>query len=339
MQRSSSSVFSSPITRKLPDAFTDHNAPEFVRKLFIRWVEEADATTDGIIPINREKQPYHRTTVTKAIRWLKAHRLLKLAEKGGGRGVASRYEVNWLFEYKTPSPRQKAINHAKYANTGSSYKYARKRLLKLLEKHEKLLAQRKQAASLKSEKPSRKALAWAMSQVRTMVNEDFAVSKPRQREILAGIGASIWRAMVHGKLKAGPNLAEFIRMLISRLREVRSGRFGPRAWCAYAGWLVKTTIEGIRSEAAERERQRREEEERKREREEAQAHPLNELLAEEGVERISDLVKRLAAEQSPLSPDREHTHRSRRTTHKVRSGKRVVSYEQMQHHRERGPCS
>lgn len=131
MQRSSSSVFSSPITRKLPDAFTDHNAPEFVRKLFIRWVEQADAADNGIITINRYDPhlPYSHTTVDKATRWLVSHHLLMKVEVGRGRGKGSRYFVRWSLCYKNLQTRQKAVN-LKNGNLAPSIRSIRRKARK-----------------------------------------------------------------------------------------------------------------------------------------------------------------------------------------------------------------
>jgi len=316
-RQSSSSVFSTPHARKLPNAFTDHNAPPSVIKLFTKWVEQADTTDNGIIVINLQKQTYSNTTTTKAIRWLKAHRLLMMVEQGGGRGVASRYFVRWSFDHETLSARQNAVNSSEYKNTANPFT--------IEENHEDLLAMRKRNASLAPNKPSPKALAWAMSQVRTAVNRDFRVNRARQKQILSGMGAAIWRAMVRGKLKAGPKLAAFIHDLIRRLLEVRR-RFGARAWCTYGGWLVHTTLTAIRAEEAQRAQQRREEIERKREREEVRKDPFTELLREEGQEHMTDYIRAIVSKEPRSFPDRESRHRTRHINRKVRSGPRVNSH-------------
>jgi hypothetical protein len=61
----------------------------------------------------------------------------------------------------------------------------------------------------RAQDPSKRALAWAMAQLRKELGMGYRMSPERQRNLCTGIGASVWRAMKRGKLRAGPSLAVF----------------------------------------------------------------------------------------------------------------------------------
>ena len=86
-------------------------------------------------------------------------------------------------------------------------------------------------------RPSRRALAWAMAQIRAELAE-YEITTARKRMILTGIGAAVWKAMQKGALKAGRGLAVFVHDLILRLREARGIGNAVRSWCSWAGWAV-----------------------------------------------------------------------------------------------------
>jgi hypothetical protein len=75
--------------------------------------------------------------------------------------------------------------------------------------------------------PSKRALAWAMAQLRKELGTGYRMSDKRQRNLCTGIGASVWRAMKRGELRAGPSLAVFLQELIIRLREAQSVQSSP----------------------------------------------------------------------------------------------------------------
>jgi hypothetical protein len=104
-----------PLKRSLPQCFIDHEAAPSIVKLFSEWVRRADQTANGVIMINRQTQDFSDTTVDRAIRWLVAHKLMLLTEKGSGRGNGSRYFVRWTFAHPNPATRQRWVNSRKPA--------------------------------------------------------------------------------------------------------------------------------------------------------------------------------------------------------------------------------
>lgn len=233
----------SSLSGNLPSAFTDHNAPPSVKKLFITWVKQADATYNGIITINLRRQRYSPQTTLKAIRWLKSHKLLRRVERGGGRGNVSKYFVPWSFKYKSPQKRMRYLNSVEHAKTLNPSTFRRRNK----KKHSPNGTYR----PMNSPRPSRKALAWAMAQVRKTLGEEFPVNKHHKREIVTGIGAGIWRAMRKGELLPGRQLRAFISELRRYLREVHSRR-GVRRWCSFGGWVVRVILNELRAERRER---------------------------------------------------------------------------------------
>ena len=87
--------------------------------------------------------------------------------------------------------------------------------------------------------PSKHALAWAIAQLRKEIGTSCRMSDQQQRNLCTGIGASVWRAMNRGELRAGPSLAVFLQELICRLREVQSSQ---RAWCSLGGCALRGVI-------------------------------------------------------------------------------------------------
>jgi len=86
--------------------------------------------------------------------------------------------------------------------------------------------------------PSTKALAWAMARIRDEL-ADYGITAKRKRLILTGLGASLWRSMKSGAVKAGKQLAAIVRGIIQRLREAQGIANNLRSWCSCAGWMVR----------------------------------------------------------------------------------------------------
>ena len=281
----------------LPEVFTDHNAPPSVRVLFTEWVKQADASDNGIITINLRRPPYSPQTRLKAIRWLIAHKLLKRVEKGGGRGNGSRYFVRWSFKYKSPRNRMRYLNSVEHAKTVNPSTYRRK--------NKKVYSPRGTSRPRKSPHPSRKALAWAMVQVRKTLDQNFPTNRTRKREILAGVGASIWRAMLRGDLSPGKALARFVTELCHRLLAAHS-RSGARPWYAFGGWIVRTILTELETERRERAENEAHVAEIARARQEVpRGEEFDRVLRDElGVSHLRDLIReQLTAGGSVLSYD------------------------------------
>ena len=94
-----------------------------------------------------------------------------------------------------------------------------------------------------SNTPSKKALGWAMTQVRNELNTGYRMSKQRKKHLCTGIGANIWRVMKQGDIRAGPELAAFLREIIFRLQDAQGIGDSQRAWCSWGGWAVQGVIE------------------------------------------------------------------------------------------------
>ena len=97
--------------------------------------------------------------------------------------------------------------------------------------------------SQQSTTPSKKALAWAMTQLRKELSTGYRMSKQRKKHLCTGIGANIWRAMKQGDIRAGPDLVAFMREIVFRLQDAQGIGDSQRAWCSWAGWAVRGVIE------------------------------------------------------------------------------------------------
>ena len=142
---------------------------------------------------------------------------------------------------------------------------------------------------LETNHPSRRALAWAMAQIRAELTE-YEITLARKRMILTGIGAAIWRAMKKGALKAGRALAAFVHDLILRLREACGIGNAVRSWCSWAGWAVRSIIEEQRRDKLGLERSAELVAEIRREKKEAKGS-LKRFLAETGVSSLREYIR------------------------------------------------
>ena len=275
--------------QRLPQVFEDHSAPESVQRLFVNWVRRADAVGNGVIMVNLRKEIYGHTTVAKAIKWLIAHRLLVRVERGGGRGCGSRYFVRWSFAHPTLSARQKEVNHPKTSDTVHSQSFRRN-----TEKNSLNRTTRPPINTAGQARAHPRALRWAAARIRETVRE-LPVDRGRKRELIDAAAAAIDRALRQGRVRPGSELGELVRGLRREIVSLRTGRSGRRASYSWAFGVVATITEEIaraRAEEAETAKLLAEEREARRQ---AAAHPVGELLAEAGVERISDLIKKMVA--------------------------------------------
>ena len=269
----------------LPDCFEDHHAPLSVMNLFTEWTRAADATDNGVTVINRQRQRYSTATVDRAVKWLKAHHLLFLVERGGGRGNGNRYFVRWSFIHETLSARQNAVNHPEHAKTLSSDTFARVEAFKLLEekhykrsfdtsktfhnvspvensKREAFTAANKQQRRLRNEK----GIRWAMARLREVTADEDA---------LEAASWNIRRLLASGSVFVGPELAEFVKWLAWDLEGIETAwpveRRDKFSFVGINAWSLSMRTYSDRSDAA---RNKQEYQERQREREEAKCDPL-----------------------------------------------------------------
>ena len=89
-----------------------------------------------------------------------------------------------------------------------------------------------------------------MAQLRKELNTSYDMSNDRRRNLCIGIGASVWRAMKRGQVRAGPSLAVFVQEVVFRLREAKSVQESQRAWCSWGGWAVCIVIDDQRAKQA-----------------------------------------------------------------------------------------
>ena len=82
-----------------------------------------------------------------------------------------------------------------------------------------------------------------MTQIRKELATGYRMSKQRKKHLCTGIGANIWRVMKQGDVRAGPDLAAFMREIIFRLQEAQGIGDSQRAWCSWGGWAVQGVIE------------------------------------------------------------------------------------------------
>jgi hypothetical protein len=231
-----------PRKPRLPSCFDDHNAPKSVIALFSDWIRQADQGETGVIVVNRMRQPYSPPTVDRAVRFLIKHNLLVLVEYSCGRGNGNRYFVRWSFTHPTLSTRQRAVNHAEPTKTINTHP---------LEEKQKG-SSHAGTTSPYANKPSKRALAWFMFQIRKELH-DYRITPHRRKAITTGIGASLWRAMKSGAIQAGRQLAALLHEVIARLREACRIGEGLKSWCSWAGWCVRETIALQRTKLAQTE--------------------------------------------------------------------------------------
>ena len=278
--------------RGLPQAFEDHGAPKSVRVLFTRWVERADRTDNGVIVINRrQEEGYSHSTVDRAIRWLTAHHLLVRVERGGGRGVGSRFFVRWSFRYPALSTRQKEVNHPKTSDTATSPSYRRNTHKNSLNR-----TARPPINTAGSTNPHPRARAWAIARIRETVGK-LPVPSWQRRELVDAAAVAIDRALKRGQVHVGGELAELVRGLQREVLNLRTGRAGRRTSFSWSFGVVSEIVAEIERARAEAELTEEFIREERAARKQAALHPVGELLEEEGVTRLSDLVRRMVEDE------------------------------------------
>jgi hypothetical protein len=80
-----------------------------------------------------------------------------------------------------------------------------------------------------------------MAKVRSELH-GYPITPHRKQAILTGIGASVWRALKSGAIRAGRELGRLLHELIQRLREANRIGKGVRSWCSWSGWCVHEII-------------------------------------------------------------------------------------------------
>lgn len=168
-------------------------------------------------------------TVWRGLRRLRGAHLIQLIKRGAG-GRSSVYQLLWRSslasfpqDLVTPTScslsisREKNLPREKRLNPPGTFRPSR------------------------SNKPSKKALAWAMSQLRNELS-DYQIAVSRKRAITTGIGASIWRGMKSGTIQAGRKLATVLHEMIQRLREAIRIGDSVRSWCSWAAWALQMTL-------------------------------------------------------------------------------------------------
>jgi hypothetical protein len=140
----------------------------------------------------------------------------------------------------------------------------------------------------RSNKPSKRALAWLMAKVRTELH-DYPISAHRKKAILTSIGASVWRAMKSGAVQAGGDLGKLLHELIQRLREANRIGEGVRSWSSWSGWCVHEIIGLQRAKQASDEASARRFEQSQREKAQSTGS-LASLLSESGASSLRDYI-------------------------------------------------
>ena len=141
----------------------------------------------------------------------------------------------------------------------------------------------------KRNRPSPRALAWAMAQVRKTIRTSYPVSKSRERTICTGIAVNIWRAMQRGEVRAGPELGDFVHDILRRLSDARGVGDKTRSWCSWGGWTVRVLVNERAAHDQELAATERFVEEVRREKEEAR-HGFSEFLETMGVTSLREYV-------------------------------------------------
>lgn len=261
----------------LPRCFKHHNAPESVVRLFKGWVSAADETLNGVIAVNRQGQGYSAATIDRAIKWLTAHHLMMKVERGGGRGVASRYLIRWSFVYETLTQRRRTayadINSEKPAgyritvsslsleeqhvklNAGVNSCFRFKSVSFSLQKHNSKEAfetphgvrpvENSKSAQLKAKNKQQrrlrneKATRWAMAQLRKVTDDEDALTAAAKK---------IRRSLAKGEVWIGP---EF-NWLVARLADSLQGLNDEEAWpesrrdvFSFVGYYMQDAVQWV----------------------------------------------------------------------------------------------
>ena len=212
-------------------------------------------------------------SVWRALRRLKGAHLISLAADSHG----ARARV-WQLRWRTPLasfPQNSVTPHSTYRP------------------REKETSPNGTSRSTSPNPPSKRALRWAMAQVRKTLQASYPVSRSRERAICEGIGASLWRAMKRGEVRAGPELADFVAELLRRLSDARGVGDRIRSWCSWGGWTVRTLVNEREADKRELAATERFVEEVQREKEEAR-HGFTEFLKAAGVGSLREYVMKAA---------------------------------------------
>jgi len=271
---------------RFPSCFADHEAAPSIVRLFTGWVQRADQTPNGVISINLRAQSYSHNTTRKAIAWLVKHKLMLRVERGGGRGVRSRYLIRWSFQHPTLTQRRKiamfSVNHPKHTNTIPPPNTRRKAL--------------KDSSHSRTDGPrksNRKPLAWAMSQLRREL-QDYDITRQRQKFILSGLGSALWRGLKRGAIKAGRQLGQVVHDIIGRLRDAMAIGNSMHSWCSFGGWAVRCVIDDQRAKQTRDEASARLIAQIRREKEEAQGS-VTAFLTEVGAGSLREYIQQRCA--------------------------------------------
>jgi len=286
----------------LPNCFKHHNAPQSVVRLFKGWAHAADETLNGVIMINRQGQGYSAATIDRATKWLTAHRLMMKIERGGGRGVSSRYLIRWSFVHETLTQRRRTayadINSEKPAgyritvpslscldeqqvkhnakvnshskSIGYSKKIEKRSFAASKTPHGIQLADNSKSAQLAAKNKQQrrlrneKATRWAMAQLRKATDDSDAI---------AAAAKVIREALTRGRVWIGPEMKRLVAQLADDLRDLNDGEAWPesrRDMFSFVGYHAQEALSWVfadrRNEAKFQDRQR--------EREEAIGDPL-----------------------------------------------------------------
>ena len=244
-----------------------------------------------------------KTTAVRALRRLAGAHLIARTDPGGGT-QATTWQILWRsplasFPQGTVPPTATYKPREEVSPNGTD---------------------RPPADTSKHAHPSPRALGWAAARIRETVGE-LPCAGERKREIVNATAAAISRALKRGEVRPGSELGELVGHLKREIVNLRRGRSGRRTSYSWAFGVVATIVEEIaraRAEEAETEELLREE---RAAREEAAAHPVGELLAEAGVARISDLVRRMVACGNEGGARARYPSRKRRITRNDTGGR------------------
>ncbi len=132
-----------------------------------------------------------------------------------------------------------------------------------------------------------------MTQLRNELGIGYCMSKYRKRHLCTGIGVNIWRVMKQGKVRAGLDLAAFMRQIIFRLQDAQGIGDSQRAWCSWGGWAVHGVIQDQRDKQLSREASARLIAQIRREKVDSRGS-LGCFLGEVAASSLSDYVRRCA---------------------------------------------
>lgn len=212
-------------------------------------------------------------TVWRALRRLRGARLISLAVESNGNRA-------WVWQVRWESP---LASFPQVCVTPRSTLYPEK----------KELSPSGTNRPSRANKPSKKALAWAMAQVRKTIRASHPASKSHERTICDGIAVNLWRAMQRGEVHAGPELGGFVRDVLRRLSDARGVGDRVRAWCSWGGWTVRTLVNEHAAHARELEATERLVA-RIREEKEKSRNGLQTFLAEMGVSSLRECINQVA---------------------------------------------